>query len=176
MYARVRARFVAQDCWEAGHGTRAAMGSWGMFSRALCESCDNSSFINDYFNWGSGILCPDCANKERIEHKTEEIVHSMPFHGLGKDFNKEVLGIISKFCVGQLDGDAIFRGDYLRCMLLGPPVNFLGLRLPWATRPMVAFRNFTYASNGIAGNISDNEDIIDRIIGYVVGPREGRWQ
>ena len=44
-------------------------------------------------------------------------------------------------------------------MLLGPPLF---------TRPVVSFRCFTYSSNGMAGNMSQFEDIIDRIIAYVV--------
>ena len=69
------------------------------------------------------------------------------------------MGIIASYFVEKLDGDAMFRRGYLRKMLVGPCLHPM---------PLVSFRRFSYFSNGQAGNISMNEDIIDHIIAYVV--------
>ena len=53
------------------------------------------------------------------------------------------------------DALANFRGQYLRKMLMGPPYA------------PSKFRLLTYYGNGMAGNISDTEDIIDRVIAFV---------
>ena len=54
------------------------------------------------------------------------------------------------------DHGAEFRRQYLRILLLGPPMG--GSR----------FRLTTYASNGMAGSISAREDILDRILVFTV--------
>ena len=53
---------------------------------------------------------------------------------------------------------AEFRRLYLRPLLLGPN-----------THPRQGFRLLTYGSNGMPGSISDTEDIIDRLLGFVCG-------
>ena len=52
---------------------------------------------------------------------------------------------------------AEFTRKYLRVMLLGPPFQ-----------PSL-FRKLTYGSNGMAGNISPYEDVIDRVLEFVCG-------
>jgi len=57
-----------------------------------------------------------------------------------------------------------FRRQYLRIMLLGP--NSLGLER--RGHPVVLkFRLLTFCSNGMPGNISVIEDILDRVLKFV---------
>ena len=72
------------------------------------------------------------------------------------------MGIIASFIVEKLDGSAMFRTQYLLKMLDGPVLYPM---------PLVSFRRFSYFDNGEAANISLREDIIDRIIAYVVNAR-----
>ena len=151
---------VAQDCWHTFEITQAAMGSSPKFTRAICESCQNSSFINTTFiDDFPVILCPECANKVR----TTWMVDSMPFLMMHRylPMPRNVLVVMSEFFIQKLDSKAIFTRDYLQIMLLGHPMRF----------GMLSFRNLCYYHNGIAGSISATEDIIDRIIDYVVGHR-----
>ena len=125
-----------------------------MFERFVCHTCGDSSFINDTWNH----QCPDCTNRQRVC----EVGNSVQFQTMRRvqHLPLDVIPVIVSLFVEKLDGNAMFRSRYLRKMLVGPP--------PSLFESISTFRSFTYWGNGSEGNISETEDIIDRIIAYVV--------
>lgn len=82
------------------------------------------------------------------------------FVGMQRKFtlDETLLNAIAAYVdIGIAERD--FRKTYLRMMLLGPPTIW---------NKTHGFRLFTYFSNGLAGHTSEREDIIDRVLAFVV--------
>ena len=125
------------------------MGSRGLFHRYRCYECGDLSMANCTYKNGQ-IWCMDCLNAPT------RLAQTTVFQYLGT-CNIPV-NIITPY-LGPIDtAEVEFRRLYLRPLLLGPN-----------THPRQGFRLLTYGSNGMPGSISDTEDIIDRLLGFVCG-------
>ena len=122
----------------------AAMGSVGIFDRLQCVLCESESMINT--EWAP---CLDCQNNECVARTTSSIA----FRHLrnASQFSETPLHLVSTF-IHWIDGDAEFKIQYL-----------LGVLMSNGS----VFRQFTFFYNKKSGNISDREDVIDRIISFV---------
>ena len=122
----------------------AAMGSVGIFDRLQCVLCESESMINT--EWAP---CLDCQNNEFVERTTSSIA----FRHLRKasHLSERPLHIVATFFHWN-DSDAEFKRQYLLSVLM--------------TKGSV-FRQFTFFYNKKSGNISDREDVIDRIVSFV---------
>ena len=122
----------------------AAMGSVGIFDRLQCVLCESESMINT--EWAP---CLDCQNNEFVERTTSSIA----FRHLrnASHLSETPLHLVSTF-IHWNDSDAEFKRQYLLSVLM--------------TKGSV-FRQFTFFYNKKSGNISDREDVIDRIISFV---------
>ena len=122
----------------------AAMGSVGIFHSLHCVLCESESMINT--EWAP---CLDCQNNEFVERTTSSIA----FRHLrnASHLSETPLHLVSTF-IHWNDSDAEFKRQYLLSVLM--------------TKGSV-FRQFTFFYNKKSGNISDREDVIDRIISFV---------
>ena len=93
--------------------------------------------------------CLDCPNTEFVERSTSSIA----FRHLRKAsyLSARALHIVATF-IHWNDSDAEFKRQYLLSVLM--------------TKGSV-FRQFTFFYNKKSGNISDLEDVIDRIVSFV---------
>ena len=128
------------------------MGSWSTcFIPCECGWCQQTSFANP-----PGVPCPSCGNKlfATLQLGTTVARHfertlSIPQY---------IIRLIVEYLYWH-DPDAEFRRQYLLNKLL--------------TRGS-EFRLLTYFHNGIHGNISQCEDIIDKVLLFVVGECQDR--
>ena len=122
----------------------AAMGSIEIFDRLQCVLCESESMINT--EWAP---CLDCQNNEFVERTTSSIA----FRHLrnASHLSETPLHLVPTF-IHWNDSDAEFKRQYLLSVLM--------------TKGSV-FRQFTFFYNKKSGNISDREDVIDRIISFV---------
>ena len=131
----------------AGVGADRSMGSSGMFSRCACPTCGDESFGNTI--WSRCIQC-----KNAVVASTKGCVWMMP---LRNKLSPGITDRVVSYLLPSGDVYADFTRKYLRVMLLGPP-----------SHPS-QFRRLTYGANGMAGNISQCEDVIDRVLEFVCG-------
>ena len=120
------------------------MGSVGIFDRLQCVLCESESMINT--EWAP---CLDCQNNEFVERTTSSIA----FRHLrnASHLSETPLHLVYTF-IHWNDSDAEFKRQYLLSVLM--------------TKGSV-FRQFTFFYNKKSCNISDREDVIDRIISFV---------
>ena len=93
--------------------------------------------------------CLDCQNSEFVERTTSSIA----FRHLRKasHLSERPLHIVATFLHSN-DSDAEFKRHYLLIVLMAKES---------------VFRQFTFFYNKKSGNISDREDVIDRIVSLV---------
>ena len=118
-----------------------------MFTRFTCTLCPDSSFLNDGLS-----PCISCHNLLLLRDFPGTSIGRYLFTTRGLPIH--LVDTVVRYLVP--DHEAEFRRQYLRILLLGPPMG--GSR----------FRLTTYASNGMAGSISAREDILDRILMFIV--------
>ena len=123
------------------------MGSWvNCFMLCKCEWCQQSSFINSI-----DFLCLGCSNMLFVIMQSD----SMVARHFTRTFNvpQYIIRVIVEH-VHWNDPAAEFRRQYFRNVLLTSGSDF---------------RLSTYFYNGIPGNISQSEDVIDLVLSFVVG-------
>ena len=141
---------LCTECCRTDHSS-VAMGSHRMFARFPCHLCSNSSMVNDPDELE---LCISCQNLRLIEDFTRTSVGRYLFVARGLPI--QLVEPLVRYPTRMPDPSAEFRRYYLRILLQGPPMG------------QSPFRRTTYASNSIAGSISDQEDILDRILAFTV--------
>ena len=124
------------------------MGSYGMFQRHMCCQCLESSFLN----YPDG-LCLDCQNADARSARRTLFKHLGATHNIPDSF----FFALGPYLQPMHNAKAEFRRLYLSKLLLGPQ----NIRQ--------RFQLLTHFGNGKDGNISDNEDIIDRVLDFVCG-------
>ena len=125
------------------------MGSFGMFCPGVCPYCDGFAIE---FSYPQIWICEDCEVRRRSYLFL--LLWKIDFGvGLEEYFYMHVLDSI----VVKADRQLAARKKHLLHALLA--------------RDSV-FCQFTHFSGGLKGNISDTEDIIDRILVYVAASAE----
>ena len=128
------------------------MGSWTRFRSLPCCRCNNSALTTREEGF-----CLDCENTAFVNQNSG----SMVFLHLQRSFHLPQVTVRSIVNYLQWYGDASeFKRIHLTELLL--------------TRGS-AFRNFTYFGSSKHGTISAHEDIIDRIISFVVFHEPTTW-
>ena len=134
---------------------RVDMGGYGMFSRFICDSCGDSSFLHNTYGW-----CSDCEHADLVA-----AIPCITFKHLLHTVNlpETVMDTLVPYLIPAHEDSLItFRKSYLRKMLMGwSNTNGIAERTP--------FRLLTYHTNGMAGIISAREDVIDRILEFGYG-------
>ena len=118
---------------------------------ALPPFCRCAGCRQLYFEYDDDLensFCEDCVAFEQLRCSTVGRHLATRFDGL-------VANEILEFCSPK-NVKQHFRCCVLRVMLLGKPYTW-----------NVFYNLFTYGGNGIAGTISTNEDIVDRVISFV---------
>ena len=118
----------------------------GSYALAFIETCDVCGEAKPIYERCSDLdepeVCDECWARRIEEHV---IGHIRPIN-----HNRGIRRIISLFLVPFRRQCA--RAWYTRCLLLSRYSSFC---------------QFTYFNNGLAGNISDYEDILDRILSFL---------
>ena len=117
----------------------AAMGSHGMFQSELCYICSKSIPMM----YPTVRYCVPCDARIRRTLVLDKIDFGL---AVEEQFRQDLAELL------VYDERRRQQLHYLWCLLLAQ-------RSP--------FRKFTYYSNGMAGNISEAEDVLDRILGFL---------
>ena len=117
---------------------------------ALCASCGEAVLVSELV-CGEYVrsACDDCCFTGLMKN----LVGPAFAEKLGSE---ETFGLVLKYLTGS--SRRKFRKEYWRGILNGAP---------WTWSPF--WNLFTYCGNGMAGNISRQEDIADRIVAFIVG-------
>ena len=119
-----------------------SMGSVGMFDPTRCWNCSLPYARTYPETW-------DCKECEKLEVLKRYLLHEIfPFTRRGGEWIPDLL---ASFLCFDYEGGA--RKRFLWLALTGGESIFA--------------RRFTYWGNGMAGNISETEDILDRILCFV---------
>ena len=134
------------------------MGSYSAFTRHECPMCASCSVINfpDQID-----ICYACENTKALMARTTIVTH---FHKI--KLPAPAIADVQSFLQPLYDLNAEFRRLYLRQVLMqpwSPPVG----QVQGDKRSV--FHLFTYYGNGMAGTISQTEDVASRILSFVCG-------
>ena len=159
----------SQQCHSAFSGPTlfCTMGSSPMFEQSVCPQCFDASFIHNPYD----ERCIDCENAVAVVENSVSMPKTIVFRHLFERNSRLPLECIPHLthCLSPTrDSRQEFRRQYLRIMLVGPPpLKLLHLGHGVENNKLSLL---TYMRNGIAGNITTTENILDRVLQFVCGP------
>lgn len=134
------------------------MGSVGLFHLSKCHTCGDRSVMIGYHQHGRENY-DDCCKRCYMQAQTnriQKLFSGAPLRTQDIMHHNHIMEHITSFlCMPYLRPR---RLKYLRHLLL--PCRYWG--------PNSTFRQFTFAGNGLAGNVDVHNDIIDVILQFLL--------